>query len=557
MITSEKLKLYAVDLLFLLFGSKERQREKIRSAPFPNDWEEIIRTNFPLYLKLSNDEQERLQKHIQVFLSEKSFEGCNGLKITDEIRVTIAAQACLLILNHKHPRYYPRVNSILVYPAAFKAPVDRITEAGTLAESKETISGQAWKRDLLILSWNDVLQGSLDKDDGHNVVFHEFAHQLDARDGDYDGVPVLPLKSMYEPWERVLSKEYERLVRDTDKGKNTFLNEYGATNRAEFFAVSTEHFFEQPRDFKKKHRDLYELLKVFYQQDPGLRLSASHTSKRKIKDSFSLPAYLDANPKELKKKQLSPLEKELRSQFITLCVVCLFFGSIALINPALLARAVFFVLLLCAVGWLLSQSVVLVCDLITKKHRQILRNLKQLEINLVEGDLDSGIAEKFYNNVITKLPDLGFEQFLQFNDSNLRQPTGIDYETVFRSEDKRIVISFAHRITKWRDLIPFLGRKEDYLYFFTMFSDGSDLTSTTSPRLTQEDYPEKMRIVNLDQELSLDDCYASHKAEVERLEATHDIRVKRFMRQSTFLKFLRKRAKNLAKFHEGFLDSNQ
>ena len=223
MITSEKLKQYSVDFLFLLFGSKERQREKIRSAPFSSDWEEIIRTNFPLYLKLSNDEQEQLQKHIQVFLSEKSFEGCNGLEITDEIRVTIAAQACMLILNHKHPRYYPRVNSILVYPTAFKALVDRITEAGTLTESKETIIGQAWKRDLLILSWNDVLQGPLDKDDGHNVVFHEFAHQLDARDGDYDGVPVLPLKSMYELWERVLSKEYERTSQGYRQREEYFL----------------------------------------------------------------------------------------------------------------------------------------------------------------------------------------------------------------------------------------------------------------------------------------------------------------------------------------------
>ena len=311
-----------------------------------------------------------------------------------------------------------------------------------------------------------------------------------------------------------------------------------------------------PRDFKKKHRDLYELLKVFYQQDPGLRLSASYTSRRKVKDSFTLPAYLDANPKELEKKQLSPLEKELKSQFITLCVVCLFYGTIALVNPALLARAVFFVLLFCAVGWLLSQSVVLFCDFITKKHRQILRNLKQLEINLVEGDLDSGISEEFYSRVVTRLPDIGFEQFLQFNDSNLREPTGIDFETVFRSEDKRTVVSFAHRITKWRDLIPLVGKKEDYFYFFTIFSDGSDLISTTSPRLTQEDYPESMRIVNLDQKLSLDDWYASHKAEVERLESSYDIRVKRFLSQSTFLKFLRKRAKSLAKFHEKILDSS-
>jgi hypothetical protein len=296
-----------------------------------------------MYLSLSDEERLRLNGHVQVFLDEKSFEGCNGFELTEEVRLTIAVQACFLILNHKYPSYYPGVSSILVYPAAFKVPVYKESEAGTINESKEVVAGVAWKNDLLILSWSDVLQGARNDKDGRNVVFHEFAHQLDVRDGYYDGVPILPRKSMYQHWERIFSREYERFVRASESGEKTFLDEYGATNRAEFFAVSTEHFFEQPKVFKEKHRDLYELFKVFYQQDPIARLLSSYRSSGKSLERFELPSYIDWKFEKPESFKCPPslLESSVKSTLMIRFVLTAIVAFLAITNLPLLV-AIFF-----------------------------------------------------------------------------------------------------------------------------------------------------------------------------------------------------------------------
>jgi len=203
-------------------------------------------------------------------MEEKQFEGCDGLVITDEIRVAIAAQACLLLL-HRDTDYYPDFKSILVYPSTYYS---RITEEDE--QAAQGLAGQSWLRGPVILAWDSVLGGVSNPSDGHNVVFHEFAHKLDEENGLADGVPPLCVKctppeqlSRYRSWAQILSKEYAELCQATQAGQKSVLDEYGATNPAEFFAVVTECFFEKPRPLRQQHPALYDELKRFYQQDPA------------------------------------------------------------------------------------------------------------------------------------------------------------------------------------------------------------------------------------------------------------------------------------------------
>ena len=254
----------------MIFSSTKSRRLKLRSTPFPPEWRAILHRRFPLLDCLTLADQQELAGHIQVFLAEKQFEGCDGLVITDEIRVVIAAQACLLLL-HRETDYYPDFKSILVFPSTYYS---RVTEEDE--EQKRALAGQSWLRGPVILAWDSVLGGVSNPSDGHNVVFHEFAHKLDEEDGLADGVPPLCSKcapperlSRYRSWAQILSKEYEELCRASENGQKSLLDEYGATNPAEFFAVATECFFEKPRPLRQKYPQLYDELKRFYQQDPA------------------------------------------------------------------------------------------------------------------------------------------------------------------------------------------------------------------------------------------------------------------------------------------------
>jgi len=227
----------------------------------------IYQRNVLYYRLLPPADQRELQGLIQVFLAEKHFEGCGGLEMTDEIRLSIAAQACILLLR-RDTDFYPMLQSILVYPAAYLAPTTHDQADGVVVEETQARLGESWGRGAIVLSWDDVKRGAADVEDGHNVVFHEFAHQLDEESGAAEGAPVLPKRSMYIAWARVLGHEYERLSRDITQHRQTLIDEDGATNPAEFFAVVTERFFEKPRDLKARHPNLYEQLQLFYHQDP-------------------------------------------------------------------------------------------------------------------------------------------------------------------------------------------------------------------------------------------------------------------------------------------------
>jgi len=249
-----------------MFGLKRRKREHIRNLPFPEKWQEILEKNISYYHHLNSEDQAELRGHIQIFLSEKTFEGLDGLVITDEIKVTIAAQACILLL-HRETDYYPTLYTILVYPHPFYSNIKQNLPGRIIEEGNQGRLGESWNRGPVILSWDDVSRSAHDHNDKHNVVFHEFAHQLDGESGAADGAPVLSGRSSYIAWARVLSEEYQDLLDHLKHHHKSDIDSYGATNAAEFFAVVTEYFFEKPIQLKKRHPELYEQFKDFYKLD--------------------------------------------------------------------------------------------------------------------------------------------------------------------------------------------------------------------------------------------------------------------------------------------------
>ncbi|MBI5015220.1 MAG: zinc-dependent peptidase [Deltaproteobacteria bacterium] len=259
---------------------RDMRREAIRSKTFPKPWEEFLRRNVALYCVLEPEEQEELKKLVLVFVEEKSWEGCGGLELDDEIRVTISAQACLLLLGLPH-NYYRNVESILVYPSTVVAPP---REPGVFEqvrgplEPEQPILGQAFAQGPVILVWDAVLRGGRHPKSGHNVVYHEFAHKLDMLDGAADGTPPLKDREEYRDWVAVCSREYLRLRELADRGQKTVVDAYGATNEAEFFAVATEQFFDAPVALHEHAPGLYRVLREYYRQDPAARVGRHRCS---------------------------------------------------------------------------------------------------------------------------------------------------------------------------------------------------------------------------------------------------------------------------------------
>jgi Mlc titration factor MtfA (ptsG expression regulator) len=254
---------------------RDRRRKKLTRAPFPASWEEALRNNVAHYAVLDDSERVELRALIQVFIAEKHWEGAGGLELDDEIRVTISAQACMLLLGLPH-NYYRNVQTIIVYPSTVVPPrQNRSFFENTIAPEEEVlpILGQAFMQGPVILVWDAALRDGRHPELGHSVVYHEFAHKLDMLDGAADGTPPLKNRAEYRDWVLICSREYQRLRDDVADGRNSFLDAYGATNEAEFFAVATEQFFDQPRLMVHHSPDLYRVLKEYYRQDPLARLS--------------------------------------------------------------------------------------------------------------------------------------------------------------------------------------------------------------------------------------------------------------------------------------------
>jgi Mlc titration factor MtfA (ptsG expression regulator) len=248
--------------------SKKWRRKRLRALPLSAEGQRIIERNVSAYSRLPPEDRRELLGHTQVLLAEKHFEGCGGLQLTDEIRITVAAQASVLLL-HRETDYYPRLTSILIYPSAYVVTGEEHIGGGIWKAGEDVRLGHTSPQlGALVIAWDDVIRGARTFDDGDNVVFHEFAHQLDFEDHKVDGTPLLESRQ-YVSWARVLGTEYEALRRAATDATPTLIDQYGATNPAEFFAVVTELFFERPTALRERHPALYEELRKFYQQDPA------------------------------------------------------------------------------------------------------------------------------------------------------------------------------------------------------------------------------------------------------------------------------------------------
>lgn len=254
-----------------MFGwFKSRRRKKLLAEPMVPEWLDYLSNNVEYYKSLSEIERSKLCDCMRIIVAEKHWEGCEGLRVTDEMKVTIAAQASLLLLGVEPGYYFDGVQSILVYPRAFSRS-GRSRGGMVVDDDDQELLGEAWHGGPIVLSWPDVLRGGRDARDGRNLVLHEFAHHLDGLDGEMGGSPPLATRDQQQRWYRVTEQEYQRLAKHAARGKATLLDHYGASNKAEFFAVATECFFEQPGEMLQRHSELYAILSDFYRQDPAER----------------------------------------------------------------------------------------------------------------------------------------------------------------------------------------------------------------------------------------------------------------------------------------------
>lgn len=261
----------AIGTLLVKRSRRQKARRERLAWPFSEGEKRVLDRDFPRWRDIPGDLLPRFAGDTRVLMEEKNFEPCGALtEVSDEMRLIISAQAALTIFGKKDHHYFPRLRSILVYPGAFRDHGRRRFDIPE-AEDRGVLYGESWETGSVILSWDNVVAGGRNADDGMNVVIHEFAHQLDQYNGIADGIPQLPDRAAYARWGAVMGPEYDALVAaSADRsGPGPFLDPYGATHPAEFFAVASETFFEEPWDLVEEHRELYEELAKFYGLDPA------------------------------------------------------------------------------------------------------------------------------------------------------------------------------------------------------------------------------------------------------------------------------------------------
>ncbi|OYV06493.1 MAG: hypothetical protein CFE26_05980 [Verrucomicrobiales bacterium VVV1] len=238
-----------------------------KEPQFKQEWEDLLMANVPLYPRLPEELGNRIRERIARFIATTRFEGCNGLELTEAMILTVAAQACLLVMNREGDPY-PELKTVYLYPSTFSSVQKSQDAIGVVTEGVVHRLGESWQNGTVVLAWDSVAQGARNTSDARNVTFHEFAHQLDHENGDTDGAPSLPDRQAYRSWARVFTENYADFRKLLEDGKRGFLDPYGATAPAEFFAVVTETFFEKPIQLQKRYPELYEQLKGFYGVDP-------------------------------------------------------------------------------------------------------------------------------------------------------------------------------------------------------------------------------------------------------------------------------------------------
>ena len=251
---------------------RHRRRRKLLAEPFPREWLGYLERNVAHYEHLSPDEQARLRDALRIFVDEKNWEGCDGLVLTDEMKVTVAAQASLMTLGLPGEPFRD-VLSILIYPAGYAVPTERWHQGWSIKGESARL-GESWYRGPVILSWAEIEDDTRNPGCGNNLIWHEFAHQIDMLDRSTNGTPPLESRAARQQWHDVMTAEFQQLRRDAHNGRATLLDTYGAESEAEFFAVATECFFDVPVELRQEHPRLYEILANYYRQDPAARIAA-------------------------------------------------------------------------------------------------------------------------------------------------------------------------------------------------------------------------------------------------------------------------------------------
>lgn len=255
----------AVGVFGFRYWSRRQIHASLLAQELSDDQRVIVADQVPLTRKLPIEFHGKLEGKINAFLHQVEFIGCNGLVVTEEMQLSIAAQACLLVVNSD--TWYKGLRTVLIYPGAFKSR--QTARNGYVVTERETVRvGESWSRGPVILSWAHTRQGAINDNDGHNVVFHEFAHQIDDLSGHTDGAPKLSGEQTFADWERVFVQAYENHVHLVQSGRKTVFDAYGAEGHEEFFAVAVEVFFEQPVTLKRKDPAVYEQLAMLFQLEP-------------------------------------------------------------------------------------------------------------------------------------------------------------------------------------------------------------------------------------------------------------------------------------------------
>lgn len=253
--------------LFIFGWWKSSRRKRIAVQPFPDAWYPILENNVDHYPRLSPEAQAKVRRYIQLFVAERHWEGVKGLELTDEVRVTIAAQVAVMMQGYPEV-LFDKVPSILVYPTSYEKESTSVGPGGLVIEGMSYRKGEAWFRGPVVLSWRDVLRSSRAMSTPHNLVVHEFAHQLDMLESKYvDGMPPQPSLAAETRWREVLKREQADLAEAIRAGE-PWLDPYAGTNSAEFFAVASESYFEEPWYLQQQRPKLYQLFLDFYKVDP-------------------------------------------------------------------------------------------------------------------------------------------------------------------------------------------------------------------------------------------------------------------------------------------------
>lgn len=252
--------------VFYLFFYRSWRRDRELRQPFPKAWRKHLQTTVPLYSLLSKQLQKTLENQVQLFLAEKNFYGCDGFEINDRVRVAIAGHACLLTVMRSYSDYN-EVRSILVYPDVYRVQAQE-RDGMVVGVSDQIRAGEASSLGQVVLAWAECESGALQPGSPHNVILHEFAHQLDYLDGSADGAPPLSGEQA-EEWQQTMTIAYDNLRHSLRHHRKSWLDPYGATKPAEFFAVLTETFYQQPQHLKEHQPAVYGLLSTFFRIDPG------------------------------------------------------------------------------------------------------------------------------------------------------------------------------------------------------------------------------------------------------------------------------------------------